>query len=105
MLSRAGQSLVPVGHVPFEPVKLPEPGGPLPAVSSTDPDFEKYLLEIVGTAIQVGEGKLATCAHVIEAVNEEKRQGYLLTRTRSENTYAFIVWPFQKALRYIDPRT
>lgn len=103
-LSRAGLSLVAVGHLPFEPAKLPEPGEPLPQVSSEDPEFEKYLMEIVGTAIQVGEGKLATCAHVIQAISEEKKRGYMLSRNLSGNTTICMSRPFEKVIRYIDPK-
>lgn len=105
VLYRAGRSLVPVGHMPYEPQAPPSPGQPLPRISSSYPDFEKYLIEIVGTAIQVGEGKLATCAHVIDAVNGDAKQGYLLTRSWDGDTYTFIVWPFDRALLYIDPRS
>jgi len=90
VLYRAGLSLLPVGHVPYEPHAPPSPGDPLPGISSSDPDFEKYLIEIVGTAIQVGDGKLATCAHVVDAVNDGAKQRYLLTRDWDGDTYTFI---------------
>lgn len=64
---------------------MPQPGDPLPQIGSDHPDFEKYLMEIIGTAIQVGEGKLVTCAHVIDAVNETERRGYLLARSIEGN--------------------
>lgn len=102
-VSRAGLSLVAVGTSSFD-APIREPGDPPIQFSNEDSNFEQYLAEIVGTAIQVGEGKLATCAHVIEAVAEKKRQGYLLTRSRTENDYECTSWPFRNTLRYVDPR-
>lgn len=103
-LSRAGLSLVAVGNLPYEPAKTPKPGDPLPHIGSEDPEFEKYLMDIIGTAIQVGEGKLATCAHVVQAVIEGKKRGYLLARTLVKGALICTAWPFEKVLRYIDPR-
>lgn len=63
------------------------------------------MIEIDGTAIQVGDGKLATCAHVVEGVNDDAKQGYVLTRNWDGDTYTFIVWPFDRTVPYIDPRS
>lgn len=103
-LSRAGRSLVAVGPLPFEPAAVRRPGDPLPQIGSEHPDFEKYLMEIVGTAIQVGEGKLVTCAHVIDAVNEAGRRGHLLARSIEGNISKCIFWPYENVIRYIDFR-
>lgn len=101
--SKVGLSLVPVGILPFKP--LPPKPNALPVIHSNDPDAEKYLMNIVGTAIQAGDGKLITCAHVVEALIEQKSSGYILSRIMRDGTIIYIPYPIQCALRYIDPRT
>ena len=63
--STVGRSLLPVGMLPFEPVPFSKDA---PAVDQNHPDVEKVLMNIVGTAIQVGPGKLITCLHVVDAL-------------------------------------
>ena len=46
--SRLAASLLPVGVLPFRPVPLPE--REILAISSRDPQFEKFLMHIVGTS-------------------------------------------------------
>lgn len=101
--SKVGLSLAPVGILPFKP--LPPHPNVLPAIHFNDPDAEKYLMNIVGTAIQAGDGKLVTCAHVIEALIEQKSRGYILSRIMRDGTIIYIPYPIQYALRYVDPRT
>jgi S1-C subfamily serine protease len=101
--SKVGLSLVPVGILPFKP--LPTHPNVLPAIHFNDPDAEKYLMNIVGTAIQACDGKLVTCAHVIEALIEQKSRGYILSRIMRDGTIIYIPYPIQYALRYVDPRT
>ena len=102
--SKVGQSLLSVGVLPYEAPKE-DPDGPLLAISSDDPEFPNYLMNIVGTAIQVGEGKLVTCAHVIEGVLETKQKGYVLSRATKGNEVRYVKHPFVQPLRYLDPRS
>lgn len=103
--SRVGLSVVPVGILPFQPIKPPYPNGFPPLIHMDDSNIEKYLMNIVGTAIQAGNGKLVTCAHVVEGLIEQKGQGYILARIIRAGTIAYIPYPIQCSLRYVDPRT
>jgi len=101
-ISRVARSILPVGILPFTPV--PPPSGGIPGISINHPDAEKFLMNIVGTAIQVGAGKLVTCAHVAEILaNQEK--SYVLSPTSINETVIFVPYRIVQALRYIDPRT
>lgn len=62
-------------------------------------------MNIVGTAIQAGDGKLGTCAHVVKAVNEQKARGYILSRLFREGLFVYAPYPIQFAMEYVDPRT
>ncbi|MBI5583372.1 MAG: trypsin-like peptidase domain-containing protein, partial [Deltaproteobacteria bacterium] len=66
---------------------------------------EQYLMNIVGTAIQAGNGKLVTCRHVVEAILDQGANGYILSRIMRDGTIAYVPYPIVKALRYVDPRT
>ena len=73
-------------------------------VSSRDADFEKYLLNIVGTAILTGTGKLVTCLHVVVSIIDQKAKGYaLVKRTLSKNTIAHTACAFDSAVQYVRP--
>lgn len=102
--SKIGHSLLPVGVMPFELEQF-DPSKPVQFTDSNDPNFENYLMHIVGTAIQVGEGKLVTCRHVVQAVLEKTAKGYILARTFRGNTVIYGSVPFDRALNYIDPRS
>lgn len=99
-----GRSLLAVGVLPFKPQKIDEQHPPI-FIDNRHPDFEKFLMNILGTAIQAGDGKLVTCAHVLEATNEEKKPGYVLARHYKNNTVIYTKYPIIKGLRYIDPRS
>jgi hypothetical protein len=81
--SKVGRSLLPVGILPFEPVPFSKEG--IPAIDQHHPDVEKILMNIVGTAIQAGTGKLVTCLHVVDALisglaQAQHKYFYILTR-------------------------
>ena len=102
-VSEVGRSLLPIGvYDPRLPVWKYE--GSSREVSNRDADFEKYLLNIVGTAIRTGTGKLVTCLHVVEAIVHQKSKGYaLVSRTLSRNTIAHTACAFGSALKYVRP--
>lgn len=101
-----GLSLLPVGVLPFEAKPLPtDPSAGLPGVSMLDPEFEKYLMNIVGTAIQAGDGKLITCAHVVQALLDNKAKGYILAKIVRPGAVRFVPYPIQVSIGYVDPRT
>ena len=101
--SIVGRSLVPVGILPFEPQLIEN--GKFPVLSHQHPDSEQYLMNIVGTAIQAGNGKLVTCGHVVEALFESESKGYVLARIMREGVVVFNPYSIQTALKYVDPRT
>lgn len=101
--AKVGLSLVPVGILPFQPLP-PQPNG-LPASFLNESNLEQWLMNIVGTAIQAGDGKLVTCAHVVEELIKQKRKGYILTRFKRDGTVICIPYPIYSAIRYVDPRT
>lgn len=101
--STLGKSLLPIGVLPFDPT--PPDQAPFAFVDNRTEGFEQYLMEIHGTAMQVDYGKLITCSHVIESVNATKRQGYLLARSFHGRTVVVSHLKYQKAFRYVDPRT
>lgn len=103
--SRVGLSLVPVGIYPFE--LQPSITEDTPTIDVTAPGSEEFLMNIIGTAIQAGDGKLVTCAHVVEALfeSEQKLSHYILSRIfRGSRVYA-VPYPIQVSIRYIDLRT
>lgn len=103
ILSAVGESIVPVGILPFKPIPYPKSG--FQAISIKDANAETFLMNIVGTAIQAGDGKLVTCAHVVEALINRKAKGYILARIIRDGLVVFVPYPIQMALRYVDPRT
>ena len=62
-------------------------------------------MNIVGTAIQSGKGKLVTCGHVVEALLGQNSKGYILAKIQRQGLIAFIPYPIIKALKFIDRRT
>lgn len=102
--SEVGRSLLPIGIFDSNlPVSKYE--GTSKEVSNKDADFEKYILNIVGTAIRTGTGKLVTCLHVVEAIINKMSKGYaLVSRTLPANTIAHTACAFGSALKYVRPR-
>lgn len=103
--SEVGRSLVPVGLFPFE--LAPSINSSTKAVEVTSPGFEQYLMNIVGTAIQSGNGKLVTCAHVVDALieREQKMSHYILARLFRGSVVYGVPYPIQASIGYIDIRT
>ena len=106
--SEVGRSLLPIGIFDSSlPVSQYE--GSSKVVSNKDAGFEKYLLNIVGTAILTGTGKLVTCLHVVKGIAHNniahgQAKGYaLVSRPLSGNTIAHTACAFGSALRYIRP--
>lgn len=102
--SRVGKSLFPIGIYNFDvpkhdPSKLP------PVIESGDPNWEKYLMNIVGTGVYAGDGKLISCAHVIKDVSESGKRGFILVRHDDGEQVLFTHYPIVRTIRYLDPRT
>ena len=74
-------------------------------VGSDSPDMEKYLMRIMGTAIQVGEGKLLTTAETVAAVRPQKTKPFVLAHIERENARIAIPYPIPYMLPSVDPRT
>lgn len=103
VISKVGRSLVPIGIFPF--LLQPITAGNVKFKTNEDPDREQYLMNIVGTGIQAGRGKLVTCGHVIEAVIQRKARGYILARLLREGGVVNTPYPIKEALKFVDPRT
>ena len=103
--SRIGRSLVPVGVFPRDPPQIPPEQAS--TFSMTDPGNEEYLMNIIGTAIQGGPGKLVTCGHVVEALIKTQKRSYMLSRIFREDTVICVPFPinYDHAINYVDPRT
>lgn len=103
------RSLLPVGILPFEPEPLQAGSTHFPVIEVNGTNFkgvfEKYFMNIVGSAIQAGDGKLVTCAHVAEPLMGQESKGYVLSCIHRDGTSIYIPYRIQKALRFVDPRT
>ena len=105
IVSEVGRSLLPIGvYDPNLPVWQYE--GSSTEITNRDSDFEKYLLNIVGTAIRTGTGKLVTCLHVVDDIVRRNLRGYaLVSRTLSAKTISHTACSFDSslALKYVRP--
>ena len=103
MASQVGRSLLPIGvYDPSLPIWQYE--GSSKEITNKDEDFERYIINIVGTAIRTGTEKLVTCLHVVDDIIQQKLKGYaLVTRTLSPNTIVHTSCPFGSALKYVRP--
>lgn len=99
-VSDVARSILPVGNFPSQ---LP-PSNAATSVRLGDPDYEKFLMEIVGTAFQAGKGKLLTCWHVCEALHVREGRAYLQSTCEREGVWHKSYWPIQSKLSFIDPR-
>ena len=105
VVSEVGRSLLPIG-VYDRSLPVQQYEGSSKEITNQDVDFEKYLLNIVGTAIQTGTGKLVTCLHVVDDIAKLSSKGYVLvSRKLSENTIIHTACPFDssRAIKYIRP--
>jgi len=100
---RVGQSLVPVGVLPFQP--MPATKGVPPTISQDHPKWESFLMHIIGTAIHGGDHKFVTCLHVAEAFDKLKKSGYFLSRTYLGENVVYMPYPIEVCVKYIDPRS
>jgi hypothetical protein len=94
------KSLVPVGnHHDVAPA-----GSNDTTISSRDPAFENWIMDIQGTAFQVGNGKLLTCWHVVKALKIDEGKAYIQANTKFEGIPAKRFYPLTLAINFIDPR-
>jgi len=100
--SRLSKSIVPIGFLPYKPLSYAEESANM---YITDPKPERYMMEILGTAIQVDEGKLVTCTHVVDELKQQPDNNYLLARTYRENIVQCQPYPIRFTVPYYDPRT
>ena len=105
VVQQVGNCLLPIGV--FDP-SLPDwqDGGTTKLISSRDADWEKYLMNIVGTSILTGTGKLATCLHVVDAIIQRNWKGYVLVPIKeSPNTIVHTANQFDasNSIKYVRP--
>ena len=74
-------------------------------IGSDNPEMEKYLMRIMGTAIQVGKGKLLTTGETVEALRPKKSEAFVLAHIERPNARIAIPYRIPQAFRFIDPRT
>jgi Trypsin-like peptidase domain len=98
-IARLAKSIVPVGN---RDIVL---GSPDLFVSSNDPDFESHIMEIRGTAFQVGKGKLVTCWHVCEELEVANGRAHIQAHSRMHGRPAKRYYPVLMTMNFIDPRT
>jgi hypothetical protein len=67
-ISELSRSVLPVGNFP---ARLPSRSAGV-MVALGEQGYENYLMDIQGTAFQVGRGKLLTCWHVLPSARCEK---------------------------------
>lgn len=74
-------------------------------VALGDADYESFLMDIQGTAMQVGRGKLLTCWHVCQALKVKEGLAYIQSTTqRSDGAWVKGYWPIENQFSFIDPR-
>jgi hypothetical protein len=101
-ISELARSVLPVGNFP---ARMPSRDAGL-MVALGEPDYEKYLMDIQGTAFQVGRGKLITCWHVCEALHVKEGHAYIQTTSqREDGAWLKGYWPIETQFSFIDPRT
>ena len=105
VVSRVGASLLPIGVYDPNLAVWKYEGTPR-EVTSRHEDFEKYILNIVGTAIRSGTGKLVTCLHVVDEIIRKNLRSYaLVSRMQSRNTIVHTSCAFDatRAIKYVRP--
>ena len=106
IISTAGRSLLPIGvYDPSLPVWRYE--GTSKEISNRDAEFERHLINVVGTAIRTGTGKLVTCLHVVNDIVKDNLSGYALVSHEppQQNTIVHTACAFDAttALKYVRP--
>jgi hypothetical protein len=100
-ISRLAESLLPIGNFP---ARLPSRENEI-LLASDNPDFEKGIMDIKGTAMQCGRGKLLTCWHVCQELAVPEGRSYVQTKFLAERAIYKIYWPLTVQFSFIDPRT
>lgn len=100
-ISELARSVLPVGNFP---ARLPSRAGVMVALG--EQGYENYLMDIQGTAFQVGRGKLLTCWHVCEALLVTDGRAYIQTTSqRQDGAWLKGYWPLETQFSFVDPRT
>lgn len=98
-ISRLGQSVIPIGN------KDNVLKGDLETyIHVQDPIHEDWAMEIKGTAFQAAPGKILTCWHVIQELEVEKGDSYVLAWTELDGTVGQRPYGFAAVLKYYDMR-
>jgi hypothetical protein len=71
IFSELGLSLLPIGIYQNELPKISE-GSEIKTIGSENKEYINYLMNIKGTGIQAGNGKIVTCAHVIKRIRSRR---------------------------------
>jgi hypothetical protein len=101
-VSALARSVLPVGNFP---ARLPSRSAGV-MVALGEEGYENYLMDIQGTAFQVGRGKLLTCWHVCQALDVKDGRAYLQTTSqRQDGAWLKGYWPIETQFSFIDPRT
>ena len=94
-IAELAKSVVPVGN------KAGIPAGDLTLhISLQDADHESWVMDIQGTAFQVGRGKLLTCWHVCETLRVAEREAYLYAKTRLKGELAQRPYPLAAQIEF-----
>jgi hypothetical protein len=100
-ISRLARSVLPVGNFP---ARLPSREAGV-VIALGEPGYEQYLMDIQGTAFQVGRGKLLTCWHVCQALQIKEGRAYVQATTpREDGAWLKGYWPISAQFSFIDPR-
>ncbi|MGO6982556.1 trypsin-like peptidase domain-containing protein [Rhizobium leguminosarum] len=98
-ISRLAKSILPVGnHFGVQKNQSGE------IISSHDPGFEDWIMDIQGTAFQCGPGKLLTCWHVCEALEVKAGNAYIHADTIFNGLPTKTYYPVSSCFNFIDPR-
>jgi Trypsin-like peptidase domain len=100
-ISELARSIVPVGN--FR-VRLPS-GESAVIKTSDEADFGNHIMDIQGTAFQVGRGKLLTCWHVCKALNIKEGFAYVQSTSERNGKVLKCYWPVGAQFSFTDPRT
>lgn len=98
-ISKLARSIVPIGNKEGVPQ-----GDPTLHITIQDSAHEDWVLDIQGTAFQVGKGKLYTCWHVVEQLRYQEGHAYFWANTRMNGVEAQRPYGFAAVLKYYDLR-